>query len=159
MGDRPLIFDGLEPNFAAEFSSSEDEVESSDSCPSADLFNAVGTYPVGTYPVCPLLKPPIRDDLCAGTGLSDMNLLLARGLGLVDNVSKPGVIGSFLAVAVPLVVAGLSLDVEAVTGIVGLLGDSSLDRGKGNSRAGGMGTIFVPPTSAEEEPSIVMTMM
>ena len=153
MGDRPLIFDGLEPNFAAEFSSSEDEVESSDSCPSADLFNAVGTYPV-----CPLLSPPLRDDLCAGTGLSDINLRLARGLGLVDNVSKLGVIGLLRTVVVPLTVARLLLGVEAVTGIVGVFGESSLDRGKGNSRAGGMGTIFVPPSSAEEEPSIVMTM-
>ena len=153
MGDRPLIFDGLEPNFAAEFSSSEDEVESSDSCPSADLFNAVGTYPV-----CPLLSPPLRDDLCAGTSLSDINLRLARGLGLVDNVSKLGVIGLLRTVVVPLTVARLLLGVEAVTGIVGVFGESSLDRGKGNSRAGGMGTIFVPPSSAEEEPSIVMTM-
>ena len=153
MGDRPLRFDGLEPNFCAEFSSSEDEVESSDSCPSADLFNAVGTYPV-----CPLLSPPLRDDLCAGTGLSDMNLLLARGLGLVDKFCKPGVIGLLRTVKAPLTVARLLLGVEAVTGIVGVLGASSLDRGKGNSRAGGMGRIFVPPSSAEEEPSIVMTM-
>ena len=151
MGDRPLKFDGLEPNFAAEFSSSEDEVESSDSRPSADLFNAVGTYPV-----CPLLSPPLRDDLCAGIGLSDMNLLFGRGLGLSDNVSKPGVIGVFRTMVVPLAAAGFLLGVEAVTGIVGSFGDSSLDRGKGNSRAGGMGTIFVPPSSAEEEPSIVM---
>ena len=56
----------------------------------------------------------------------------------------------------PLAVAGLLLGFEAVVGIVGLFVDSSLDRGKGNSRAGGMGTIFVPPSSAEEEPSIVM---
>lgn len=154
MGDRPLRFDGLEPNFAAEFSSSEDEVESSDSGPSADLFNAVGTYPV-----CPLLSPPLRDDLCAGIGLSDTNLLLGRGLGLSDNVSKPGVIGLFRTVVVSLAVAGFLLGVEAVTDIVGLFGDSSLDRGKGNSRAGGMGTMFVPPSSAEEEPSIVMTMV
>ena len=153
MGDRPLRCDGVEPNFATEFSSSEDEVESSDSGPSADLFNAVGTYPV-----CPLLSPPLRDDLCAGIGLSDMNLLLARGLGLFDKVSKPGVSGLLRTVVVPLAVTGLLLGVEAVTGIVGLFGDSSLDRGKGNSRAGGMGTIFVPPSSAEEEPSIVMTM-
>ena len=152
MGDRPLIFDGLEPNFAVEFSSSEDEVESSDSCPSADLFNAVGTYPV-----CPLLSPPLRDDLCAGTGLSDKNLLLGRGLGLLDNVSKPGVIGWLGMVVVLFAIARLLLDVEAVVGIVGLFGDSSLDRGKGNSRAGGMGRIFVPPSSAEEEPSNMMT--
>ena len=151
MGDRPLRFDDLEPNFAAEFSSSEDEVESSDSCPSADLFNAVGTYPV-----CPLLSPPLKDDLCAGIGLSDMNLLLARGLGLFDNASKPGVIGLLRTVVVPLAVAVLLLGAEAVTGIVGGFVDSPLDRGKGNSRAGGMGTIFVPPSSAEEEPSIMM---
>lgn len=154
MGDLPLIFDGLEPNFAVEFSSSEDEVESSDSCSSADLFNAVGTYPV-----CPLLSPPLRDDLCAGTGLSDKNLLLGRGLGLLDNVSKPGVIGLLGTVVVPFAIARLLLDVEAVVGIARLFGDSSLDRGKGNSRAGGMGRIFVPPSSAEEEPSIVMTVV
>lgn len=151
MGDRPLRCDGLEPNFAAELSSSEDELESSDSCPSADLFNAVGTYPV-----CPLLSPPLRDDLCAGVGLSDRNLLFGRGLGLLDNVSKPGVIGLFWRVVVPLAVVGLLLGVEAVTGFVGGLGDSSLDRGKGNSRAGGMGRIFAPPSSAEEDPSMAM---
>ena len=153
MGDRPLRFDGLEPNFAAESSSSEDEVESSDSGPPADLFNAVGTYPV-----CPLLSPPLRDDLCAGVGLSDRNLLLARGLGLLDNVSKLGVIGLSWRLVVPLAAVGMLLSVEAVAGIVGVLGDSSLDRGKGNSRAGGMGRIFAPPSSAEEEPSIVMLM-
>lgn len=151
MGDRPLRCDGLEPNFAAELSSSEDELESSDSCPSADLFNAVGTYPV-----CPLLSPPLRDDLCAGVGLSDRNLLFGRGLGLLDNVSKPGVIGLFWRVVVPLAVVGLLLGVEAVKGFVGGLGDSSLDRGKGNSRAGGMGRIFAPPSSAEEDPSMAM---
>lgn len=153
MGDRPLRFDGLEPNFAAESSSSEDEVESSDSGLPADLFNAVGTYPV-----CPLLSPPLRDDLCAGVGLSDRNLLLARGLGLLDDVSKPGVIGFFWRLVVPLAAVGMLLSVEAVTGIAGVLGDSSLDRGKGNSRAGGMGRIFAPPSSAEEEPAIVMLM-
>ena len=154
MGDRPLRCDGLEPNFAAESSSSEDDVESSDSCPSADLFNAVGTYPV-----CPLLSPPLRDDLCAGVGLSDRNLLLGRGLGLLDNVSKPGVIGLLRRAVVPLVTVALLLGVEAVPGIIGGLGDSSLDRGKGNSRAGGMGRIFAPPSSAEEEPSIAMSMV
>ena len=153
MGDRPLRCDGLEPNFAAE-SSSEDEVESSDSAPSADLFNAVGTYPV-----CPLLSPPLRDDLCAGVGLSDRNLLLGRGLGLLDIASKPGVIGFFRMGVVPLIPVALLLGIEAVTGIVGGLGDSSLDRGKGNSSAGGMGRIFAPPSSADEEPSIVMLMI
>ena len=154
MGDRPLRCDGLEPNFVAESSSSEDDVESSDSYPSADLFNAVGTYPV-----CPLLSPPLRDDLCAGVGLSDRNLLLGRGLGLLNNVSKPGVIGFFRRAVVPLAVVALLLGVEAVTDIVGVLGDSSLDRGKGNSRAGGMGRIFAPPSSAGEEPSIAMLLI
>ena len=154
MGDRPLRCDGIEPNFAAESSSSEDELELSDSGPPADLFNAVGTYPV-----CPLLSPPLRDDLCAGVGLSDRNLLLGRGLGLLDNVSKPGVIELLWRLLVPLTVVALLLGVEAVTGIVGVLGDSSLDRGKGNSRAGGMGRMFAPPSSAEEEASIAMAMV
>lgn len=87
-----------------------------------------------------------------------MNLLLGRGLGVSDRFVKPGVAGFSGMVLVALLVVGFLVG-EVGGGTDGSWDSSPLVRGKGNSRAGGMGRMFVPPSSAEEEAAIVMTVL
>lgn len=97
------------------------------------------------------------DVLCDGTGRSDLNLLFACGRDALVALSRLGVTGVLDGVGAPLLRSGFVLGTEAWCGAIsegtldGAWDDSVLFRGKGNSSAGGIGRIFVPPFSSEVE--------
>ena len=101
-----------------------------------------------------------NDVLCGGLGRSDMNLLFGCGLAASSEFAMPGIdrgVAEVLCCVGPPLAAGFLLGTEEVGGIEFIVDDSALFPGKGNSSAGGIGRIFVQPSSTVDVPGMMVS--